>query len=67
MSDDLIYRIFVELAVLEKKRNVDGTWVSEDSTDVGRLLKRAYRIVTRATSSEDDDKPEASSKLNAGP
>ncbi|MBA3810545.1 MAG: hypothetical protein H0X27_02655 [Caulobacteraceae bacterium] len=48
MSDDLVYRIFVELAVLEKKRDVDGNWLTMESQEVSRLLKKAFSFVARA-------------------
>ena len=48
MSDDLVYAIFKELAVLEGKRSVTGEWSSADSKDVNRLLKMAFTVVRRA-------------------
>jgi hypothetical protein len=55
MSDDLVYRIFVEMAVLEGKREVDGRWAVSDGQEIQRLLKRAFATVTRAASLSDDD------------
>lgn len=49
MSDDLIFRVFVELAVLEKKRDVHGNWLIDDAQEIPRLLKRAFAFVSRAS------------------
>jgi hypothetical protein len=49
MGDDLVYRIFVEIAVLEGKRDVEGKWLISDAQEIQRLLKRAYSAVTRAS------------------
>jgi len=49
MTDDLIYAIFREVAVVEGKRLVDGTWTAESTpADVQRILSRAYGMVHRA-------------------
>jgi len=53
MNDDLIYRIFVELAVLEEKRDVNGKWLVKDAGEVTRLLKRAYATVERAAAGDE--------------
>ena len=50
MSDDLVYRIFVELAVLEGKRTIEGHWLTKESSEVAKLLSRAYAIVARVSS-----------------
>ncbi len=55
MSDDLVYRIFVEIAVLEGKREPDGRWLVNDGQEIPRLLKRAFGVVSRAAASTDDD------------
>ena len=55
MSDDLVYRIFVELAVLEGKREPEGKWLVSDAQEVPRLLKRAFGLVARAAASLEDD------------
>ena len=57
VSDDLVYRIFVEIAVLEGKRDIDGRWLISDPQEISRLLKRAYSSVIRASSAGDDDAP----------
>jgi hypothetical protein len=54
MTDDLVYRIFVEMAVLEGKRDTDGKWLVSDNQEIARLLKRAFATVARATSTSDD-------------
>ncbi len=54
MGDDLIYRIFVEIAVLEGKRDVQGNWLISDGAEIQRLLKRAFAAVTRASAPSDD-------------
>ncbi|NAZ38126.1 hypothetical protein [Rubellimicrobium sp. CFH 75288] len=56
MSDDLIYAIFKELAVVEGKRNPDGTWTeTATAMDVQRLLSRAFGMVHRAAASTNRD------------
>jgi hypothetical protein len=55
MNDDIVYRIFVELAVLEGKRDPAGNWKTSEPKDVGRLLRRAFTLVTRASSPGPDD------------
>lgn len=50
MSDDLVYAIFKELAVLEGKRTTDGEWKVDDPNEVSRLLARAFATVRRASS-----------------
>jgi hypothetical protein len=55
MSDDLVYKIFVELAVLDGKRDVNGNWKTSDSKDLSRLLRRAFLLVTRASNTEEDE------------
>lgn len=54
MSDDLIYRIFIELAVLEGKREVSGEWNISDPQEMSRLLGRAFRMVQRASTPPGD-------------
>jgi len=49
MGDDLVYRMFVEFAVLEGKRDVNGNWLTTESTEISRLLKRAFAVVARAS------------------
>jgi len=49
MTDDLIYSIFKELAVLEDKRTVDGQWKTDDPAEISRLLSRAFATVSRAS------------------
>jgi hypothetical protein len=53
MNDDLIYRIFVELAVLEEKRDVNGKWLVKEPSELAKLLKRAHTIVERAASGDE--------------
>ena len=48
MGDDLVYRVFVELTVLEGKRDLDGNWLTTESKDVSRLLSKAFSVVSRA-------------------
>jgi hypothetical protein len=48
MSDDLIYAVFKELAVVEGKRKPDGTWTDATAADVQRILSRAFGMVNRA-------------------
>ncbi|MEM8854847.1 MAG: hypothetical protein AAGD34_14185 [Pseudomonadota bacterium] len=48
MSDDLIYKIFIELAVLEGKREPDGKWNIYEPAEMSRLLNRSYKMVQRA-------------------
>lgn len=48
MSDDLIYSIFKEIAIVEGKRNTDGTWNEASISDVQRYLSRAHVVVQRA-------------------
>lgn len=55
MSDDLIYSIFKELAVVEGKRKPDGTWVDASPLDVQRLLTRTFTMVNRAATSPGKD------------
>jgi hypothetical protein len=58
MSDDLIYAMFKELAIVEGKRKPDGTWVDTTPGDLQRLLSRAFGMVNRAATSvtrEDTD------------
>ena len=55
MSDDLVYKIFIELAVLDGKRDVSGNWKTSDPKDLSRLLRRAFAVVERASSSEEDE------------
>ncbi len=55
MSDDLIYAIFKELAVVEGKRKPDGSWSDATSADVQRLLSRAFGMVNRAATSGQKD------------
>lgn len=55
MSDDLVYRIFVELAVLEGKRDVGGKWLIDDSSEMQRMLKRAFSMVLRASAAEEGE------------
>lgn len=47
-SDDLVYKIFIELAVMTGERKTNGTWVSKDPIDMQRLLVRAMRFVDAA-------------------
>ncbi|WP_420393069.1 hypothetical protein [Acuticoccus sp.] len=49
MTDDLIYRIFIELAVLEGKRDPSGRWTISDADEMARLLERAFAMVERAS------------------
>lgn len=49
MSDDLIYSVFKEIAIVEGKRNPDGTWNEANVTDVQRILSRAFGMVQRAS------------------
>jgi hypothetical protein len=53
MNDDLVYRIFMELAVLEEKRDVNGKWLVKDPGELSKLLKRAHTIVERAASGDE--------------
>ncbi len=55
MSDDLVYHIFVEIAVLEGKREPSGKWLISDPQEIQKLLKRAFATVTRAASLNEDD------------
>jgi len=55
MSDDLVYRIFVEIAVLEGKREPDGRWLVNDGQEIPRLLKRAFGVVSRAAAAREED------------
>lgn len=48
MSEDLIYSVFKEIAVVEGKRNPDGTWNDSNGNDVQRILSRAFSMVQRA-------------------
>jgi hypothetical protein len=57
MSDDLVYRIFVEIAVLEGKREPGGKWLITDGQEIQRVLKRAFALVARAASSAEEDSP----------
>ncbi len=49
MSQDLVYKVFIELAVLEGKRKLTGEWMTNDVQELPRLLKRAHQIVQRAS------------------
>ena len=53
MSDDLIYKVFIELAVLEGKRDPSGNWTISDAQEMSRLLVRAFRMVQRASAPVD--------------
>ncbi len=67
MGDDLVNRIFVEIAVLEGKRDVDGRWLTNDSTEIPRLMKRAFAAVARAGSPSEDVGPTSPTKaVNGG-
>ena len=50
MTDDIVYAIFKEIAILEGKRNPDGTWTSTDPQDIARILARAFAVVRKASS-----------------
>ena len=50
MSDDLIYAIFKELAIVEGKRKPDGSWADASAADIQRILSRAFGMVNRAAS-----------------
>ena len=52
MNDELVCRIFVELAVLEGKRDVNGKWLIKEAAEVSKLLRRARTMVERASSDE---------------
>ena len=56
MKDDLIFAIFKEIAVVEGKRNPDGTWNSDDANDVQRILRRAFNVVRRAAEADAEPK-----------
>lgn len=49
MNDDLVYKIFVELAVLEGKREVNGQWKINDPQELSRLFRRSVEIIARAS------------------
>ena len=53
MSDDLVYAIFKELAVLEGKRGTDGEWKTDDANEVSKILARSFAIVRRASTPRD--------------
>jgi len=54
LSDDLIYNIFKEIAVLEGKRTVDGEWKVDNSQEISRILSKAFTIVRKAASPKAD-------------
>lgn len=58
MSDDLIYAVFKEIAIVEGKRKLDGSWVeAATAADVQRILSRAFGMVNRAaTAGAKDEK-----------
>lgn len=58
MSDDLIYGIFKEIAVIEGKRKPDGTWVDGSPADVQRILARAKGMVERTLKASPKEKKE---------
>lgn len=53
MSDDLVYAIFKELAILEGKRGTDGEWKTDDAIELSKLLARAFAVVRRASAPRD--------------
>ncbi|MCA0873457.1 hypothetical protein LCL97_21715 [Seohaeicola saemankumensis] len=54
MSDDLVYAIFKEIAVLEGKRTPDGEWTIDDANEVTRILTRAFAVVRRASTPREE-------------
>jgi hypothetical protein len=44
MSDDLVYRLFVEPPVLEKTRDLGRIWLTTESKDLCRLLSKAISV-----------------------
>ena len=49
MSDDLVFSIFKEIAIMEGKRTTDGQWTVNDPKELSRMLIRAFGIVRRAS------------------
>lgn len=55
MSQDLVFKIFLELATLEGKRKPTGEWLTGDVQELPRLLKRAHQIVQRASAGGEEE------------
>jgi len=54
MSDDLVYAMFKEIAILEGKRTPNGEWNIDDAQEISKLLARSFATVRRASSPRTD-------------
>lgn len=57
MDSTLLYNIFVELAVLEGKRDQHGKWKTKDPAVIDITLARAKRIIERLDLEDTQDNP----------
>lgn len=53
MSDDLVFSIFKEIAIMEGKRAINGEWKIDDPQELSRILARAFGAVRRASAPQD--------------
>ena len=54
MSDELVYKIFVELAVQKGVRELGGKWKSDKPGEISKILKKARRLVANEPIEDDD-------------